>query len=124
MENVSTSGTEEASEGPLSSLFGQQLDGSSKNISTSINKSERLSKRRVAPSVGKLTKIEEDKVYDGNPDKSMPEVVEPRRSNRRIQPTHRLLEGLQSAMIISKMPSISHDKGHKSHSRSSSSRGK
>ncbi|GAB4834999.1 hypothetical protein Ancab_033266 [Ancistrocladus abbreviatus] len=123
MEHVSSSCTEEAAEGPLSSLFGHQLDGSSKKMSTSINKSERFGKRRVAPSGGKLTKIEEDKVYNGNSSKSAPEV-EPRRSNRRIQPTHRLLEGLQSALIISKIPSISHEKGHKNHSRSSSSRGK
>ncbi|XP_020587292.1 LOW QUALITY PROTEIN: uncharacterized protein LOC110029371 [Phalaenopsis equestris] len=42
--------------------------------------------------------------------KTMHEIVEPRRSNRRIQPTSRLLEGIQSSLIISKMPSISHEK--------------
>ncbi|XP_074561686.1 protein SWOLLEN 1-like isoform X2 [Curcuma longa] len=41
------------------------------------------------------------------------DVIEPRRSNRRIQPTSRLLEGLQSSLLISKIPSFSHDKGTK-----------
>ncbi|CAA0807605.1 G2484-1 protein [Striga hermonthica] len=34
----------------------------------------------------------------------IPEVSEPRRSVRRIQPTSRLLEGLQSSLLISKFP--------------------
>ncbi|KAM0934300.1 putative Agenet-like domain-containing protein [Dioscorea sansibarensis] len=56
--------------------------------------------------------------------KAMPETVEPRRSNRRIQPTSRLLEGLQSSLIISKIPSVSHDKGSRAlHRGGSSSRG-
>ncbi|XP_020685789.1 uncharacterized protein LOC110101992 isoform X1 [Dendrobium catenatum] len=46
----------------------------------------------------------------GNHGKAIRGAVEPRRSNRRIQPTSRLLEGIQSSLIISKMPSISHDK--------------
>ncbi|XP_042457047.1 uncharacterized protein LOC122041438 isoform X2 [Zingiber officinale] len=41
------------------------------------------------------------------------DVTEPRRSNRRIQPTSRLLEGLQSSLLISKIPSFSHDKSTK-----------
>ncbi|KAI3813071.1 hypothetical protein L1987_17787 [Smallanthus sonchifolius] len=41
-------------------------------------------------------------------DKSNPQVNEPRRSNRRIQPTSRLLEGLQSSLTISKIPSAPH----------------
>ncbi|KAI3713298.1 hypothetical protein L1987_71872 [Smallanthus sonchifolius] len=41
-------------------------------------------------------------------DKSNPEVNEPRRSNRRIQPTSRLLEGLQSSLTTSKIPSAPH----------------
>ncbi|XP_076941187.1 uncharacterized protein LOC143610660 [Bidens hawaiensis] len=40
--------------------------------------------------------------------KSDSQVDEPRRSNRRIQPTSRLLEGLQSSLTISKIPSVSH----------------
>ncbi|KAK8325083.1 hypothetical protein V6Z12_A11G028100 [Gossypium hirsutum] len=49
--------------------------------------------------------------------KIVSEVVEPRRSNRKIQPTSRLLEGIQSSLIISKVP-VSHDKGQKGQSRS------
>ncbi|URE04139.1 Agenet domain [Musa troglodytarum] len=45
------------------------------------------------------------------PGKGSADVVEPRRSNRRIQPTSRLLEGLQSSLIVSKSP---HDRGGKS----------
>ncbi|KAL8266456.1 hypothetical protein R6Q59_003800 [Mikania micrantha] len=41
-------------------------------------------------------------------DKSNSQVNEPRRSNRRIQPTSRLLEGIQSSLTISKLPSVSH----------------
>ncbi|KAK9148390.1 hypothetical protein Scep_007147 [Stephania cephalantha] len=55
-----------------------------------------------------------------NPGKSMSNVVEPRRSSRRIQPTSRLLEGLQSSLIISKIPVIPHDKGTKAQQRTSS----
>ncbi|WOL07581.1 hypothetical protein Cni_G16325 [Canna indica] len=48
-----------------------------------------------------------------NPRKAAADAAEPRRSNRRIQPTSRLLEGLQSSLIISKIPGVSHDKGTK-----------
>uniref|UniRef100_A0A0D9XME6 Agenet-like domain-containing protein n=1 Tax=Leersia perrieri TaxID=77586 RepID=A0A0D9XME6_9ORYZ len=47
--------------------------------------------------------------------------TEPRRSNRRIQPTSRLLEGLQSSLIVSKVPG---EKGPRTNYRSASSRGK
>ncbi|CAN6477919.1 unnamed protein product [Victoria cruziana] len=41
------------------------------------------------------------------------DLVEPRRSNRRIQPTSRLLEGLQSSLTIGKVSSTAaHDKGN------------
>ncbi|KAL8244601.1 hypothetical protein R6Q59_010859 [Mikania micrantha] len=74
----------------------QMEHGSSSGIE---NKSERLNKRKVTPTTsGKTTKIE----------KSLPEIAEPRRSIRKIQPTSRLLEGLQSSMTISKMPALSH----------------
>ncbi|GAB2274180.1 hypothetical protein Dimus_008948 [Dionaea muscipula] len=115
--SILPSGVVEAAKGPLSSLF---VDGSSKRVSSSTSESKRLSKRKFVPSNGRLTKIDEEKVYDGNSSKSAMNVVEPRRSNRRIQPTHRLLEGLQSSMIISKMPTIFHDKGPRSQSKSSS----
>ncbi|KAK1261927.1 hypothetical protein QJS04_geneDACA018458 [Acorus gramineus] len=47
--------------------------------------------------------------------------IEPRRSNRRIQPTPKFLEGLQSSLIITKVPSISHDRSVKSSNRSTTS---
>ncbi|KAG9452277.1 hypothetical protein H6P81_005181 [Aristolochia fimbriata] len=53
-------------------------------------------------------------VHDHHPAKTMTDAVEPRRSNRRIQPTSRLLEGLQSSsLIVAKMPPVSHEKGTK-----------
>ncbi|XP_019446089.1 PREDICTED: uncharacterized protein LOC109349651 isoform X3 [Lupinus angustifolius] len=52
--------------------------------------------------------------------KSTSEGVEPRRSNRRIQPTSRLLEGLQSSLTISKIPGSHHEKGHKTQNRNAS----
>ncbi|KAG8476837.1 hypothetical protein CXB51_030607 [Gossypium anomalum] len=78
--------------------------------STSNAKSESISKGKLAPVSGKLAKVEEEM-------KIVSEVVEPRRSNRKIQPTSRLLEGIQSSLIISKVP-VSHDKGQKGQSRS------
>ncbi|XP_010933655.1 protein SWOLLEN 1 isoform X1 [Elaeis guineensis] len=58
------------------------------------------------------------------PAKIVSDAIEPRRSNRRIQPTSRLLEGLQSSLIISKIPSVSHDRGARAqHRGASSSRG-
>ncbi|XP_044485714.1 uncharacterized protein LOC123211201 isoform X2 [Mangifera indica] len=109
---------EGAPEGPI--LFTSMplsSDTTSKKASASNPKTERVTKGKLAPAGGKLTKIEEDKVFSGNSAKSTSELVEPRRSNRRIQPTSRLLEGLQSSLIISKIPSVSHDKSHKSQIR-------
>jgi len=77
---------------------------------------------------GKVTPVLEksvrsEKKSSENQGMSIPDAIEPRRSNRRIQPTSRLLEGLQSSLIISKIPTFSHDKGSKTLHRSSSSRG-
>ncbi|GAB2216907.1 hypothetical protein Drorol1_Dr00000055, partial [Drosera rotundifolia] len=116
VEDRSSSGTEDASEAPLSSLYAVRKDGSSKKVSLSNSESERPTKRKAASST--LTKIDEEQVYDGSSAKSGADVFEPRRSNRRIQPTHRLLEGLQSAMVIPKMASISQDKGPKTNKSS------
>ncbi|GMH28906.1 hypothetical protein Nepgr_030749 [Nepenthes gracilis] len=117
-----TFNTEDAAEGPSCS-FTHRVDGSLKKISSS-SKFKWLSSRKAPSSEGKLTKIKEEKVYNVNPSNSVPEAVEPsRRSKRRIQPTHRLLEGLQSSSIASKNPSISQEKGHSS-SRNSSSKAK
>ncbi|KAF9615921.1 hypothetical protein IFM89_027167 [Coptis chinensis] len=49
-------------------------------------------------------------------------TVEPRRSNRRIQPTSRLLEGIQSSLTVSKIPASSHDRGTKAQQKSSRGR--
>ncbi|GLT49165.1 hypothetical protein SLA2020_227430 [Shorea laevis] len=113
----SFSSSEGAAEGPiLFSSAGVSSDASASK-KTSNAKSERMSKGKLAPAAGKLAKIDEDKASNGNSTKPTSEVVEPRRSNRRIQPTSRLLEGLQSSMIIPKFPSVSHDKGHRTQSR-------
>ncbi|XP_011001485.1 PREDICTED: uncharacterized protein LOC105108745 isoform X2 [Populus euphratica] len=91
---------------------------SSKKTSTSTAKPQRVSKGKLAPAGGKLGRIEEDKVFNGDSSKSTSDVTEPRRSNRRIQPTSRLLEGLQSSLMVSKVPSVSHDKSQKSRTAS------
>jgi len=75
---------EETAEAPLSSLL-----TTSRKISSLNAKSERLNKGKLVPAGGKMSRIEE-KVLDGDSGKSVPEVTEPRRSNRRIQPTHRV----------------------------------
>ncbi|XXG43063.1 hypothetical protein AAC387_Pa01g3184 [Persea americana] len=81
------------------------------------------SKGNRVPSGEKLAR-DEERSSDNNLGRTNPDTIEPRRSNRRIQPTSRLLEGLQSSLIITKIPPISHDKGVKAHYRSgSSSRG-
>ncbi|GAB2300855.1 hypothetical protein Dimus_034889 [Dionaea muscipula] len=123
VELDSSSIIEGAAEGPLTSVLADQLDGSSKKVASSNSYPERLTKRKFTPSSGRLTKIDEGKAFNGNAAKSVTDVAEPRRSNRRIQPTHRLLEGLQSSMMISKMPTISHEKGPRTQSKSSSNRG-
>ncbi|XP_031393869.1 uncharacterized protein LOC116205406 isoform X1 [Punica granatum] len=74
----------------------------------SAPKSDSMNKEKPASTSGRLARIEEDKSVNSNSE------AEPRRSNRRIQPTSRLLEGLQSSLIISKGPSSTHDKGHRS----------
>ncbi|OMO52474.1 hypothetical protein COLO4_37161 [Corchorus olitorius] len=120
MEFRSFSSSDRIAEGPfLFSSVGLSTDAPPKKASTSNARSERNNKGKLAPAAGRLTKVEEEKVFNGNSSKTTPDVAEPRRSNRRIQPTSRLLEGLQSSLIISKIPSVSHDKGNKSQSKSS-----
>ncbi|XP_012574498.1 protein SWOLLEN 1-like isoform X3 [Cicer arietinum] len=70
----------------------------------------RASKGKLAPAGDKLRKGGGGKVLNDKPTPSTSDVVEPRRSNRRIQPTSRLLEGLQSSLIVSKIPSFSHNR--------------
>ncbi|KAJ0970534.1 hypothetical protein J5N97_018493 [Dioscorea zingiberensis] len=66
-------------------------------------------KQKITPAVQKSITNEEKGME--HPGRAMPEANELRRSNRRIQPTSRLLEGLQSSLIISKAPTVSHDRG-------------
>ncbi|XP_022758642.1 uncharacterized protein LOC111305376 isoform X3 [Durio zibethinus] len=118
MEFGSFSSSEGAAGGPfLFSSVAFSSDVLPRKTSTSTAKSEQIIRGKLAPAAGRLAKIEEEKVFDGNSTRTISEV-EPRRSNRRIQPTSRLLEGLQSSMIVSKIPSVSHDKIHKNQSRS------
>lgn len=79
-------------------------------------------KGKVASATDKLTGTEFK--GSGDPAKIIPDATGPRRSNRRIQPTSRLLEGLQSSLIISKIPSVSHERGARAQHRGAlSSRG-
>lgn len=106
------SNAEEGSEGPVKFRSEALPTNIPKKASTSSNRGEGI-KKKVPVSSLKSSKIEVK-------DKMIPEVNEPRRSNRKIQPTSRLLEGLQSSLIISKFPSVSHDKSSRSHSRGAS----
>ncbi|KAJ4838545.1 hypothetical protein Tsubulata_032876 [Turnera subulata] len=92
MEFQSFSGSEGAAEGPIvfSSSSVPSDKSSSKKISAGNAKPERISKGKLAPSGAKLGKIEEDKILSGGPSKLNHETSEPRRSNRRIQPTSRV----------------------------------
>ncbi|KAI5602227.1 hypothetical protein BDE02_01G142700 [Populus trichocarpa] len=108
-----------ATEGPIFSSFPLPSGTlSSKKTSTSNAKPQRVSKGKLAPAGGKLGRIEEDKVFNGDSSKSNSDVTEPRRSNRKMQPTSRLLEGLQSSLMVSKVPAVSHDKSQKSRTAS------
>lgn len=93
----------------------------SKKKTSSLVEAELGVKGRVTPALDKSTRGE--KKPSESTGKAIPETIEPRRSNRKIQPTSRLLEGLQSSLIISKIPTLSHEKGSKTLHRSSSSRG-
>ncbi|MFQ6632858.1 hypothetical protein Gotur_011481 [Gossypium turneri] len=106
-----SSSSDGAAEGQvLFSCAALPSDAPPEKASTSNAKSESISKGNLAPVSGKLAKVEEEM-------KIVSEAVERRRSNRKIQPTSRLLEGIQSSLIISKVP-VSHDKGQKGQSRS------
>ncbi|VVB12755.1 unnamed protein product [Arabis nemorensis] len=80
-------------------------DTRSKNISSSSN-----NKGKVGPTAGRLVKIEEEKALAESCSKASDGGMEPRRSIRRIQPTSRLLEGIQTSMMTSKIPSVSHSR--------------
>ncbi|CAN6305892.1 unnamed protein product [Urochloa humidicola] len=94
---------------------------SKQNVSTNNR-----AKRKYVPTVGNVNrsilrtseKISSD---SGEPQRTSSDSAEPRRSNRRIQPTSRLLEGLQSSLIVSK---VAGEKAPRSNYRSTPSRGR
>ncbi|MBA0854432.1 hypothetical protein Goshw_030313, partial [Gossypium schwendimanii] len=89
MEFRSFSSTDGAAKGPvLFSSVAFSSDAPPKKNSASNAKSERVSKPKLGPASGKLAKIEEEKGFNDNSIKTASEV-EPRRSNRKIQPTSR-----------------------------------
>ncbi|KZV45965.1 hypothetical protein F511_10655 [Dorcoceras hygrometricum] len=100
---------------PESSIvFSSRAQSENRKKTSAMNTmSERLKKGKLAPRSGKSEKNEADEIFVSG-------FAEPRRSIRRIQPTSRLLEGLQSSLTISKLPSSSHDKSHRSHTKTSS----
>ncbi|XP_077236514.1 protein SWOLLEN 1-like isoform X2 [Tasmannia lanceolata] len=93
---------------------------SSKNISSSAIE---LGTKGKLASAGEKTAKDEEKGSSVNDHKGkpVPDSIEPRRSHRRIQPTSRLLEGIQSSLIVAKIPPFPHDKGAKARNRSVSS---
>ncbi|CAL4940592.1 unnamed protein product [Urochloa decumbens] len=88
--------------------------------------SNNRAKRKYVPTVGNVNrsiartsgKVTSD---SGEPQRISSDSAEPRRSNRRIQPTSRLLEGLQSSLIVSK---VAGEKAPRSNYRSIPSRGR
>ncbi|XP_061368295.1 uncharacterized protein LOC133311286 isoform X2 [Gastrolobium bilobum] len=101
------SATDRVTEGPI--LF-SSLATSADALPTKKTSTSRASKGKLAPAGDKFGKGQVEKALNDNPMNSTSDVAEPRRSNRRIQPTSRLLEGLQSSLIISKIPSVSHNR--------------
>ncbi|KAJ6792501.1 Uncharacterized protein M6B38_239215 [Iris pallida] len=102
---------------------GQALSGvpATKKKSTSAAEGDSGAKGRSTSSVDKRHKPTRSEDKGENSVKEIPDSTEPRRSNRKIQPTSRLLEGLQSSLIISKIPSFSHDRSARPKHRGSSS---
>ncbi|KAJ4953964.1 hypothetical protein NE237_030796 [Protea cynaroides] len=113
LEFSSFHGTQKTNEGQtlFSSLAIASDAPLSKKKSSVMEPTQGVGKGKNAPSGERLTKNgEKDTTHNNNSGKPTPDAVEPRRSNRRIQPTSRLLEGLQSSLIVSKIPTVSHDK--------------
>uniref|UniRef100_A0A804LN72 Agenet domain-containing protein n=1 Tax=Zea mays TaxID=4577 RepID=A0A804LN72_MAIZE len=97
------------------------VPSSKPNVSTTNR-----AKRKYVPTVsntnrGILKTSEKSSSDSAEPRRTTSDSAEPRRSNRRIQPTSRLLEGLQSSLVISKVPG---EKVHRSNYKSASSRGR
>jgi len=122
-KNNSVLGTGLRTEVPsVSEMQAASTDPTSKqNVSTNNR-----AKRKYVPAVGNVNRStlrtsEKTSSDSGEPQRTSSGSAEPRRSNRRIQPTSRLLEGLQSSLIISKVPG---EKVPRSNYRSASSRGR
>ncbi|KAK6947567.1 Agenet-like domain [Dillenia turbinata] len=106
MEVGSITSSKGTMEGPIvfSSLPLPPKAPSSKKTLTSNAKYERTNKGKLALTAAKLAKPEEEKIDE-----------------RKTNPE--LLEGLQSSLLISKIPSVSHDRTHKGQSRAAASKG-
>ncbi|CAN7132282.1 unnamed protein product [Brassica rapa subsp. narinosa] len=106
-------GPASTSRDPAKGTGEEQITSSSQQGQDTCSQSSTTGKGKVAPTAGRLAKIVEDKASDDNSSKAS-DGMEPRRSVRRIQPTSRLLEGLQTSMMTSKIPSMSHSRSHQS----------
>ncbi|WZZ09077.1 hypothetical protein YC2023_095000 [Brassica napus] len=106
-------GPASTSRDPAKGTGEEQITSSSQQGQDTCSQSSTTGKGKVAPTAGRLAKIEEAKALDDNSSKTS-DGMEPRRSVRRIQPTSRLLEGLQTSMMTSKIPSMSHSRSHQS----------
>ncbi|XP_048594650.1 flocculation protein FLO11 isoform X1 [Brassica napus] len=117
MESEDAVGQSGENKGPASTSrdpakgTGEEQITSSSQQGQDSSSSTTTGKGKVAPTG--LPKIEEAKALDDNSSKAS-DGMEPRRSVRRIQPTSRLLEGLQTSMMPSKIPSMSHSRSHQS----------
>ncbi|KAI4303259.1 hypothetical protein MLD38_038910 [Melastoma candidum] len=105
---------------PLSESEDAASDGHAEPVTSSDTGSFKTSATaRAAPVTkgrapgGKVAKAEANNALNNDSFKSAADGAEPRRSNRRIQPTSRLLEGLQSSITITKFPSALHDRDQK-----------
>ncbi|KAK4800751.1 hypothetical protein SAY86_021238 [Trapa natans] len=104
--NGSSASREVAIGGAISFSSGVPSDATVSRISAP--KSDSVCKEKSASTCGNLVKLEEDELLNSI------SQVEPRRSNRQIQPTSRLLEGLQTSAFNLKVPFSLLDKGPRS----------
>ncbi|CAJ1928519.1 unnamed protein product [Sphenostylis stenocarpa] len=87
VERAPHTATDGATQGPI--LFSSLLT-SVDALPAKRASSSRASKGKLAPARDKMGKGDAEKAINDNPLKSASDVVEPRRSNRRIQPTSRV----------------------------------
>ncbi|CAM9002440.1 unnamed protein product [Rhodiola kirilowii] len=94
----------------ISSLARPSVDPFSKRSALGKMKSERATKVKLGLTHAKMAGVEGDKVFSRTKQQEALDGSEPRRSNRRIQPTSRLLEGLQTSLSIAKVSSTANRK--------------